>query len=178
MKYKALLMGESAVERALKRIAHEITEKNDGCENICIIGIKRRGVPLANIIAENIREIEGITVQTGTLDITYYRDDLTGISYDPVLHSSDIPFSIEGKRVVLVDDVLYTGRTVRAAMDALMRFGRPAAVQLAVLIDRGHRELPIRGDYVGKNVPTAKTEYIDVKIPPYEDTVAVELYER
>ena len=176
--YKATLMDPSAVNRALKRIAHEIAERNDGGAGVCIIGIKRRGVPLANVIADNIAQIEGTRPETGMLDITHYRDDVTGIPHDPIVNPSDIPFNIEGKKVILVDDVLYTGRTVRAAMDALMRFGRPAAVQLAVLIDRGHRELPIRGDYVGKNVPTSKTEYIAVKVPPYDPDMSVEIYSR
>ena len=140
-----------------------------GGENLCIIGIKRRGVSLAKILADNIFAIEGVRVPTGELDITFYRDDLTAISPDPVIHPTELEFSVVGKKVVLVDDVLYTGRTVRAALDALM--------QLAVLIDRGHRELPIRGDYVGKNIPTSKNEVIAVKIPPYDDITAAELYE-
>ncbi|MCQ2477999.1 MAG: bifunctional pyr operon transcriptional regulator/uracil phosphoribosyltransferase PyrR [Clostridia bacterium] len=173
--YKATLMDESAVMRALKRISHEIVEKNGGCQNLCIIGIKRRGVPLAEIIADNISQIEGKTVPIGTLDITFYRDDLNKVSKDPVLHETQIPFDISGKTVVLVDDVLYTGRTARAGLDGIMSHGRPAAIQLAVLIDRGHRELPIRGDYVGKNVPTSKNERISVKIPPYEEKISVDL---
>lgn len=173
--YKATLMDESAVMRALKRISHEIVEKNLGCQNLCIIGIKRRGVPLAEIIAENISQIEGVRVPIGTLDITFYRDDLNKISTDPVLHETQIPFDISGKTVVLVDDVLYTGRTARAGLDGIMAHGRPAAIQLAVLIDRGHRELPIRGDYVGKNVPTSKNERISVKVPPYEENISVDL---
>lgn len=174
--YKATLMDEAAVGRALKRIAHEILERNNGCESLCIIGISRRGVPVARQIAENIRQIEGKTVDTGEVDITFYRDDLSKATRDPVLNSSKIPFDITGRTVILVDDVLYTGRTVRAALDALMNTGRAAAVQLAVLIDRGHRELPIRGDYVGKNVPTALSEHISVCIPPFEEKTAVELY--
>ena len=176
-KFKATLMDEAAVARALKRISHEILEKNNGTENLCIIGIKRRGVSLAKILADNIFAIEGVRVPTGGLDITFYRDDLTAISTDPVIHPTELVFSVVGKKVVLVDDVLYTGRTVRAALDALMSHGRAAAVQLAVLIDRGHRELPIRGDYVGKNIPTSKNEVIAVKIPPYDDITAAELYE-
>ena len=177
MGFKASLMDEQAVTRALKRISHEILEKNHGADNLCLIGIMRRGLPIAKIIASNIEAIEGTRVEVGALDITFYRDDLTLDNPDPVLHKTDIPFDIEGKKVVLVDDVLYTGRTARAAMDALMKIGRASAIQLAVLIDRGHRELPIRGDYVGKNVPTSQSERIYVKIPPFDDITAVELYE-
>lgn len=173
---KAALMDKSAIERALKRISHEILEKNNGCNNICIIGIKRRGVAIASVIADNIEAIEGVRVPTGVLDITFYRDDRTHMAADPVLHCSEIEFDITDMKVILVDDVLYTGRTVRAAMDALMNYGRAAAIQFAVLVDRGHRELPIRGDYVGKNIPTSKTEHISVKIPPFDDEMAVELY--
>ena len=176
-KFKATLMDEAAVARALKRISHEILEKNNGTENLCIIGIKRRGTALAKILSDNIFAIEGVRVPTGELDITFYRDDLTAISPDPVIHHTELDFSVADKKVILVDDVLYTGRTVRAALDALMSHGRAAAVQLAVLVDRGHRELPIRGDYVGKNVPTSKNEVIAVKIPPYDDMTAAELYE-
>lgn len=176
-KFKATLMDEAAVNRALKRISHEILERNSGTENLCIIGIKRRGVSVAKIIANNIYNIEGVRVPCGEIDITYYRDDLSLISEEPVIHNTELPFSVTDKRVVLTDDVLYTGRTVRAALDALTHCGRAAAVQLAVLIDRGHRELPIRGDYVGKNIPTSKSEVIAVKIPPYDDITAAELYE-
>ncbi len=176
-KFKATLMDEAAVNRALKRISHEILERNSGTENLCIIGIKRRGVSVAKIIADNIYNIEGVRVPCGEIDITYYRDDLSLISEEPVIHNTELPFSVTDKRVVLTDDVLYTGRTVRAALDALTHCGRAAAVQLAVLIDRGHRELPIRGDYVGKNIPTSKSEVISVKIPPYDDITAAELYE-
>lgn len=174
--YKATLMDEVAIGRAIKRISHEILEKNGGCGNLCIIGIKRRGVTLAEMIAANIKQIEGIEVPTGTLDITFYRDDLKHISENPIIHDSQIPFDITGKTVVLTDDVLYTGRTARAAMDAVMSHGRAAAIQLAVLIDRGHRELPIRGDYVGKNVPTSKSERIMVKLPPFDNITSVELF--
>ena len=176
-KFKATLMDEAAVNRALKRISHEILERNSGTENLCIIGIKRRGVSVAKIIADNIYNIEGVKVPCGEIDITYYRDDLSLISEEPVIHNTELPFSVTDKRVVLTDAVLYTGRTVRAALDALTHCGRAAAVQLAVLIDRGHRELPIRGDYVGKNIPTSKSEVIAVKIPPYDDITAAELYE-
>lgn len=174
--YKATIMDEAAVGRAIRRISHEIIEKNGGCRNLCVVGIKRRGVSIAQSIASNIKSIENEDIGFGVLDITFYRDDLRHISPDPVLHDSDIPFDINGKTVILVDDVLYTGRTVRAAMDALMSRGRPAAVRLAVLVDRGHRELPIRGDYVGKNVPTSKSEHICVKYPPFDDKISVELF--
>lgn len=173
--YKATLMDSVAVTRALKRISHEILEYNGGCENLCIIGIKRRGIPLAEIIAENILQIENVSPETGTIDITFYRDDLSHLSEDPVTNDSDLP-NVTGKKVILVDDVLYTGRTARAAMEAVISKGRPDRIQLAVLIDRGHRELPIRGDYVGKNVPTSKSEHISVKVPPIDDNLCVELY--
>lgn len=176
-KYKATLMDEDAVSRALKRISHEILEKNNGSDNLCIIGIKRRGVSIAEEIAKNIFAIENVKVPCGTLDITFYRDDLSLVSKDPVTKPVDFAFDINGKTVILVDDVLYTGRTARAAMDAVMSAGRPDAVRLAVLIDRGHRELPIRGDFVGKNIPTSKTERIYVNFPPFEDKKAVEIYE-
>lgn len=174
--YKATILDEAAFNRALKRIAHEILEKNVGCDNVCLVGIKRRGIPLSKIIAENIKEIEGVEVPVGSIDITYYRDDMQHDSEEPIIHESQIPFDITNKTVILVDDVLYTGRTARAAMEGVMVHGRPAAIQLAVLVDRGHRELPIRGDYVGKNVPTSKTEHISVKLPPFEDKTAVELF--
>lgn len=174
--YKATIMDEAAVGRALKRIAHEIVEKNDGCKDVCVVGIRRRGEPIARIIADNIKEIEGTEIPVGVIDITFYRDDLEQEFPDPVISESDIDFDIQGKKVVLVDDVLYTGRTARAAMEALIKKGRPGAVQLAVLVDRGHRELPIRGDFVGKNVPTSKTEHIAVRIPPYDDVTAVDLF--
>lgn len=174
--YKATLMDSVAVERALRRISHEIIEKNGGCDNLCLVGIRRRGVPIAEIIAANLERFEGASVPVGTLDITFYRDDL-GKAYDePDLKTAQLPFDITGKTIVLIDDVLYTGRTARAAMEGIMAHGRAAAIQLAVLIDRGHRELPIRGDYVGKNVPTSKNERISVKMPPFEEIMAVELF--
>ena len=174
---KAVLMNDAAVARALKRISHEIVEHNNGAENLCIVGIKRRGVSLAKIIAQNIAQIEGTGVPVGELDITFYRDDLQLTAPNPVVHEGKLPFSIDGRHVVLVDDVLYTGRTASAALDALKDNGRAASVQLAVLVDRGHRELPIRGDYVGKNVPTSRSEVIKVKIPPFEEYTAVELFD-
>ena len=176
-RYKATLMDEKAVGRALKRISHEIVERNNGAENVVIVGIRRRGVSLSRVIAMNIAAIEGSKVPVGALDITFYRDDLLKKSESPVVNETKLAFSIEGKDVILVDDVLYTGRTASAALDALKELGRAASIQLAVLIDRGHRELPIRGDYVGKNVPTSRQEIIEVKIPPFEDYTAVELFE-
>ncbi|OJF18274.1 MAG: bifunctional pyr operon transcriptional regulator/uracil phosphoribosyltransferase [Bacillaceae bacterium G1] len=152
------------MRRALTRIAHEVLEKNKGIRDCVLVGIRTRGVPLANRLAERIRQIEHEPVSVGELDITLYRDDLSLKSEDPVVKGTDIPFDITGKKVVLVDDVLYTGRTVRAAMDALVDLGRPRAIQLAILVDRGHRELPIRADYVGKNVPTSKAEVIKVAV--------------
>jgi len=164
MKVKAQVMNEENMRRALYRLSHEITEHNSGTEDLILVGIRTRGAPLANRLAELIKEHEGKTVPVGILDITFYRDDLSLISPQPVLHRTEIPEKISGKKVILVDDVLYTGRTVRAALDALMDLGRPAAIQLAVLIDRGHRELPIRADYVGKNVPPSKRELVQVKV--------------
>src|SRR5690606_28134450 len=155
---KTDILDEKAINRALTRIAHEILEKNKGGEEIVIVGIKTRGVPLANRIQEKIEKIEGLKVPIGELDITLYRDDLQKAveSNEPELKETNIPTDITNKKVVLVDDVLYTGRTVRAAMDAVMDIGRPSQIQLAVLVDRGHRELPIRADYVGKNIPTSE----------------------
>ncbi len=159
------IMDSEAVERALKRISHEIIERNKGCENLCIIGICRRGVPLAKRLCKNISIIEGKELPMGILDITLYRDDLSEKFKDPVINATDIPFSVTGKKIVLVDDVLYTGRTVRAAIDAIISLGRPSCIQLAIMVDRGHRELPIRGDFVGKNIPTSHEERVLVKIP-------------
>lgn len=175
--FKALLMDEAALFRAVRRISHEIIEKNGGVDNVCIIGIKRRGIPLAHMIADNIEKIENKKIPVGSVDVTRFRDDLGGIYSEENADAVEIDFDITDKKVVLVDDVLYTGRTVRAALEAIMKSARPAAVQLAVIIDRGHRELPIRGDYVGKNVPTSKNEKIRVKIAPYDESMSVELYE-
>ncbi|HEY8464251.1 MAG TPA: bifunctional pyr operon transcriptional regulator/uracil phosphoribosyltransferase PyrR [Bacillota bacterium] len=161
---KAQLMDEENIRRALYRLSHEITEKNKGISDLILVGIRTRGVPLANRLAEFIKQHENAAIPVGTLDITFYRDDLSLISNQPVLHRTELPFNITKKKLILVDDVLFTGRTVRAALDALMDLGRPELIQLAVLIDRGHRELPIRADYVGKNVPTSKREIIHVKL--------------
>ncbi|MCR4336336.1 MAG: bifunctional pyr operon transcriptional regulator/uracil phosphoribosyltransferase PyrR [Candidatus Omnitrophica bacterium] len=156
------IMDQEAVRRAIMRIAHEIIEKNKGVEDLCLVGIRTRGVVLAQRIQACIREIEGQTLPLGILDITLYRDDLTLIDTQPVVHETLIEFNIANKKLVLIDDVLFTGRTIRAALDALVDFGRPASIQLAVLVDRGHRELPIRADYVGKNIPTAIEENVKV----------------
>jgi len=175
MKEKAQLMDEKAIGRAITRISHEIIERNKGIEDVVLVGIKTRGVPIANRISKKIEQIEGVTVHTGEIDITLYRDDLNKIDIDPVVNGSNIEFSIDDKIVILVDDVLYTGRTVRSALDAIIDIGRPKAIQLAVLVDRGHRELPIRADYVGKNVPTSKGEIISVKLSEIdsEDSVTI-----
>ena len=166
---KALIMDDVALERALKRIAHEIVEKNKGPENVALIGIHRRGVPIAKRIAAYIEEFEGVKVDIGTLDITFYRDDLSLLSDHPVIKGTDIAFDINKKTIVLCDDVLYTGRTARAALDALMDLGRPNYIQLAVVVDRGHRELPIRADYIGKNIPTSKSEFIEVRVKEFDN---------
>lgn len=164
MEFKALLMDAAAMDRALTRIAHEILERNKGLDDLCLIGIQRRGVPLANRIADKILAIEGHRPPVGILDITFYRDDLSMLSEHPVINGTSMPFAIQNTKVILIDDVLYTGRTVRAAIEALFDVGRPLAIQLAILIDRGHRELPIRADYIGKNVPTSRTEVVHVEI--------------
>ena len=172
---KAKIMDEKAIARAITRISHEIIEKNKGIENIILIGIKTRGIPIANRIANKIEQIEGSKVLTGEMDITLYRDDLKKIQPEPVINGTDIKFDINDKTVVLVDDVLYTGRTVRSALNALMDIGRPKAIQLAVLVDRGHRELPIRADYVGKNVPTSKQEIISVELMEIDEEDSVKI---
>jgi len=164
------IMDKEAIQRALFRIAHEILEKNKGMENLCLVGIRTRGVVLAERLRECIRQIENQTVPVGILDITLYRDDLTLIDTQPVIHETLIDFDITGKIIVLVDDVLFTGRTIRAALDALIDFGRPAGIQLAVLIDRGHRELPIRADHVGKNIPTSLNQNVKVKLQEIDNT--------
>ncbi len=161
---KAEIVDGNGLRRAVTRIAHEIIERNGGAENLVLVGIRRRGVPLAVRLAKRIKEFEGIDAPVGALDITLYRDDLQTIAHQPVVSGTDIPCSIDDKIVVLVDDVLYTGRTVRAALDELIDLGRPKAIQLAVVIDRGHREIPIRADFVGKNVPTSRREVIMVNV--------------
>ncbi|HEY5587204.1 MAG TPA: bifunctional pyr operon transcriptional regulator/uracil phosphoribosyltransferase PyrR [Ruminiclostridium sp.] len=164
MMQKTEIMDESAISRAIIRISYEIIEKNKGVENLVLIGIQRRGVPLAKRIAERIKDVENREILVGILDITLYRDDLSLLNEHPVINGTEINFDIANKKVVLVDDVIYTGRTVRAAIDAVMDINRPQMIQLAVLIDRGHRELPIRADYVGKNVPTSRNEIVHVNV--------------
>ena len=178
MQFKSQIMDSSAVMRALKRLSYEIIEKNHGVDNVCIVGIKRSGVPLAEVICENINQTEDTEILNGILDITLYRDDLSRENTEPVINSTDIPFVVTGKKIILVDDVIYTGRTVRAAIDALFSLGRPACIQLAVLVDRGHRELPIRPDYVGKNIPTSASEVVKVCTEEFDGKIGVELYLR
>lgn len=161
-KQKAVILDSEGIRRALTRIAHEIIERNRGTDKLALIGIRSRGVPLAGRLAGKIMQIEGKEVPVGTLDITLYRDDLSTLSTQPLVRKTEVPFPVEGKTIVLVDDVMYTGRTIRAALDAVIDLGRPKLIQLAVLVDRGHRELPIRADYVGKNVPTSKKEDVAV----------------
>lgn len=178
MEVKAELMDDKAIQRSVTRIAHEIIEKNKGVEDVVLVGIKTRGVPFANKIAKKIEEIEGALVKVLTLDITMYRDDLSEIDKGPIVGNNKLEFDISDKVVVLVDDVLFTGRTVRAALDALTDNGRPKKVQLAVLIDRGHREFPIRPDFVGKNVPTSKHEVVGVKFNETDQKETVVIYEK
>lgn len=177
MKFKAQIMDEKGINRSITRLSHEIIERNKGISDVILIGIKTRGVPLAERIAKRIEEIEEEAVKVGSVDITLYRDDLSKEEESPILNDTNIDFDIEDKHVVLVDDVIYTGRTVRAAMDALVDCGRANTIQLAVLVDRGHRELPIRADYVGKNVPTSKKEIITVKLSEIDEENIVAIYE-
>ncbi|KAF0824482.1 bifunctional pyr operon transcriptional regulator/uracil phosphoribosyltransferase PyrR [Cytobacillus firmus] len=176
---KAIVLDDQAIRRALTRIAHEIIEKNKGIENCILIGIRTRGIYLANRLAERIEQIEGAKIEVGELDITLYRDDLTKKTenQEPLVKGSDVPKDINDQKVILIDDVLYTGRTVRAALDALIDIGRPSQIQLAVLVDRGHRELPIRADYVGKNIPTSSSEKIVVELKEVDESDQVSIYE-
>ena len=171
------VMDALAIQRALTRIAHEILERNRGVEELALVGIRTRGVPLARRLARAIHEINGHEIPTGALDITLYRDDLmrTAVGAQPVIRKTEIPFSIDDKRILLVDDVLYTGRTIRAALDALIEFGRPRVIQLVVLVDRGHRELPIKADYVGKNLPTSQTQSVQVHLIEVDGRDEVEI---
>lgn len=177
MRLKARLMDEAAMNRALMRISHEITEKNKGVENVVLVGIRRRGVPISEIIRSNIVKIEDVSIPCSCVDVSFYRDDLSHESEMPVIKKADIGIDVNDKDVVLVDDVLYTGRTARAAIEAVFSAGRPRSIQFAVLVDRGHRELPIRADYVGKNVPTSRSELIEVRLPEYDGETGVYLME-
>ncbi len=173
--FKANIMDEAALLRAIRRISHEIVERNKGTSNIVLVGIKRRGLPLAKLIAENIAAFEGVDLPIDSLNIHFYRDDLEQKSDLPQLKNEPLSLDITGKKVILVDDVLYTGRTVRAAIEAIFDQGRPAQIQLAVLIDRGHRELPIRADYIGKNIPTAHSETVAVYLPESDGKAGVDI---
>ena len=178
VKEKAHIMDEAAMERALVRIAHQIVEKNHGTEHLCLVGIKTRGVPLAQRLGRNISRLEGVDIPVGELDITLYRDDLSTIAEMPVVSGTHVPFSVEGRTVVLVDDVIFTGRTARAAMEAVIALGRPAKIQLFALIDRGHAELPIKANYVGKHIPTARREIVSVKVAEIDGENSVTIWSR
>jgi pyrimidine operon attenuation protein/uracil phosphoribosyltransferase len=178
MKEKVKILDKEAIARVITRIAHEILEKNKSTQDLCLVGIRNRGVYLAERLADRIKNIEGSGVLTGALDITLYRDDLALVSGQPLVRKTEIDFDINGKNLILVDDVLYTGRTIRAALDALIDFGRPKSIQLAVLVDRGHRELPIRADYAGKNIPTAKNEKVEVRLNEVDGEDAVVIIEK
>ena len=177
MRQKAQIMDENAMRRALMRISHEIAEKNRGVKNLVAVGILRRGKPLAERACENLSAIEGIRVPCGSIDIRFYRDDLSTLSENPEVRKASLPFDVNGRDVVLFDDVIYTGRTARAAIEAVFSCGRPRSIQLAILVDREHRELPIRPDYVGKNLPTARTELVEVRLPEYDGETGVFLME-
>ncbi|MBM7869350.1 pyrimidine operon attenuation protein/uracil phosphoribosyltransferase [Clostridium pascui] len=177
MNLKAVILDDKAMKRALARVAHEIIEKNKGVEDIVLIGVKRRGVPLAQKIAKNIEEFEGVKVPVGSVDITLYRDDLSTLNEDPNINNDKIEVEIKDKKVIIVDDVIYTGRTVRASIDAVLHNGRPNMIQLAVMVDRGHRELPIRPDYVGKNIPTSHEEIVSVAVSEIDGEDSVKIYE-
>ena len=177
MEYKTTILDELALTRTIKRISHEIIEHNNGVSDLILVGIKTRGVPFAKLIQANLLNLENINVPVEEIDITLYRDDLTEINSDAKLNKDEIKSDVNGKTVILCDDVLYTGRTCRAAIDAVLKHGRPKSIQFAVIIDRGHRELPIRADYVGKNVPTSHNELIAVKFKDIDNTIGVDLYQ-
>lgn len=167
---KNVIMDADAMRRAIVRISHEIIERNKGVEDVVLVGIRTRGVPIAERLATAIKNIENVELPVGMLDITLYRDDLSTLAYNPIVHGTEIDLDLNGKTIVLVDDVLYTGRTIRAALDAVIDMGRPKAIQLAVMIDRGHRELPIRADFAGKNVPTSHKESVEVHLEELDGT--------
>lgn len=172
---KNRIMDETAVERCVTRLSHEINERCHGAENVVLIGLRRRGVPLAKMLADRLKGITGVDVPCGELDISFYRDDVPH-GDAPTVNRAELPFSVEGRTVILTDDVLFTGRTVRAAIEAVFSLGRPAAIRLAVLIDRGHRELPFRADFVGKNIPTSRSETVRVLFPEYDGELGVLLF--
>ena len=173
MHQKAQIMDENAMKRALMRLSHEIVEKNKGAANLVFVGIRRRGEPIAELVRDNVAAIEGIRVPCGSIDIKFYRDDLSTLSESPEIRKASLPFDVNGRDVVLFDDVLYTGRTARAAIEAVFSCGRPKTIQLAILVDRGHRELPIRADFVGKNLPTSRSELVEVRLPEYDSETGV-----
>ena len=177
MKLKAVLLDEKSIDRTITRMAHEIIEKNKGIDEMILVGIKTRGIPLAKRLAAKIEGIEGSLLEVGSVDISLYRDDLTQIGEQPIINRNNIDINVKDKIVILVDDVLYTGRTARAAIDAVISEGRPKMIQLAAFIDRGHRELPIRADYVGKNVPTSKNELISVELTETDGSESVKIFE-
>jgi pyrimidine operon attenuation protein / uracil phosphoribosyltransferase len=166
---KAVIMTQEEMGRAIRRMAHEVLEAHGGTDDLVLLGIQRRGVPLCNLLQEAIKTVEGVVVPSGAIDITFYRDDLSRLGPSPRVASTEMPMDVTDKVVILVDDVLFTGRTVRAALDVIMDWGRPRAIRLAVLVDRGHRELPIRPDFVGKNVPTSQKEVIKVRVTEFDD---------
>jgi len=173
MKLKAQIMDEAAMNRALMRISHEIAEKNKGVDNVVLVGIVRRGMPIAQRIRDNIERIEDVRVPCGSIDIGFYRDDLTHFVENPIVRRAELPFDVNDRDVVITDDVLFTGRTARAAIEAVFSCGRPRSIQFAVLVDRGHRELPIRADFVGKNLPTSRSELVEVRLPEYDGETGV-----
>ncbi|WP_040211904.1 bifunctional pyr operon transcriptional regulator/uracil phosphoribosyltransferase PyrR [Clostridium polynesiense] len=177
MIYKATLLDEDAIKRTLRRISHEIIEKNKGVEDLVLVGIRRRGYPIAKKIADNILQFEGAEIPVGSVDITLYRDDLSSLGDNPLIKNRDLGVDVKNKKVILVDDVLFTCRTARAAIDAIIDVARPLSIQLAVLIDRGHKELPIRADYVGKNIPTSKDELVSVNIKEIDDEDSVKIFD-
>ena len=178
MEFKSILLDEKAIKRTLTRIAHEIIEKNKGVEDVILLGIERRGVPIAKRISELIEQFEGVKIEVDSVDITLYRDDLTEVADQPLLNEKSLDIDVKNKKIILVDDVLYTGRTARAAMEAVIKHGRPSNIQLAVLVDRGHREVPIRADYVGKNVPTSRRELVSVMVSEVDNEDAVKIFEK
>ena len=178
MRVKSVVMDDKTMKRALIRMSHEIIERYHGVGDVCLVGIRRRGVPLARTIARIIEQVEGTALPVGTLDITHYRDDLSELGDMPTINASDIPFDVTGKQIVLVDDVIYTGRTCRAAIDAVFELGRPAGIALAVMVDRGHRELPIKPDFVGKNIPTSHNEVVSVNLREIDGETNISILEK